>query len=118
MACATPAQAAADGVPPDEVEVLDVSISPDGCHAVVLLAVGRPPAAEILESLCIRANGGWEEHDTECGPGWTWIEGFGGAGVHTAWTHELASSSGFAAVEWNAPPPSPPPAGRPNGGRW
>jgi hypothetical protein len=110
MAYETPDAAATADLPPNAVKVLDVAISPDAQHAVVLLAVGEPPS-EVMESLCHRQGDGWEERETEEGAGWSWIPDFEQGGVHTTWTVETAMTDGFEAVKWNAPPPRPPASG-------
>lgn len=68
-------------------DVLALDVAPDSSWAVVLVDKGEPEQPYLLQVLCRRTAGGWEEYIPSNGHGWFALpEGNpGGVGVHTLW---------------------------------
>lgn len=119
VGCANPEEAATSGIPVDAVKVLDAAVSPEGKHAVVLIAAGDPSIARIFEILCVLGPEGWDEVSDHESPGWTWVPDRD-LNVSTEWAANGTETSGFRSVDWNAPePPAVPwPSSGPGGPTW
>jgi hypothetical protein len=114
----TPQAAATANVPPGEVRVLDVSLSPHKQYAVVLIEFGQAPSSWVMESLCTATHDKWDERSTEEQAGWSWLPTLEENGVITAWTADTAAAVGFGSVRWDVPPPAPPPFHGVSTARW